>query len=412
MSRLVAFEDITTQDGRPYIGILADDDSRWIIRVISNGVSSYPVANIDNGVKVRTVGIDVADASTLEAVCSSYNSGISPFEDSVSEPPAGMAKPYLLRLTSACAWEGEAGSASLVVEDGQENVLFNSATSPSTIFCEAASESVEEIAFARYVDMGLPSGLLWATCNIDASMPAGMAETEFKYSCSFFSWGNTTPHKPISNSAFDYDWGSANQQEPWYEGQPYGSTSGAALNSDIGLADDAARVICGDPWRLPKSSEFKELFDNADYLNADGTIKPAGETKKIISLNGIAGIWIQSKINGNRLFFPCAGTGNGTSWEYRGSRGYYWSASFYNARRAWDLSFNQAGVNPQYFEPRYCGFAIRPVREVSRRRRRGSEDESQKVSEDKSEQLLKVSKNESKKRQKVSKTETKRRQKK
>lgn len=369
-SRLVAFEDITTQDGRPYVGILADDDSRWLLRVISNGVSSYPVANIDDGVKVRTVGIDVADASTMEAVCGSYNTGVSPFEDSVSVPPAGMTVPYLLRLTSACSWDGSAGSASLVVEDSQERVLFNSATSPTTVFSEAAAETVEEIAFARYVDMGLPSGLLWASCNIDSSKPAGMAETEFTYNCSFFSWGNTVPHNPISESEFDYDWGSINEQAPWYEGQSYGSTSGAALDSDITPANDAARVICGESWRMPTAAEFEELFDNVDYLKADGTVMPADETNKRISLNGIFGVWIQSKINGNRLFFACTGIGDGTSWFRRSVGGNYWSSTFYSERYAKCLQVYSSMIEPRSNYNRYMGFAVRPVRERSRRRRK------------------------------------------
>lgn len=368
-SRLVAFEDITTQDGRPYLGILADDDSRWLLRVISNGVSSYPVANIDDGIKVRTVGIDVADASTMEAVCSSYNTGISPFEDSVSVPPAGMANPYLLRLTSACSWEGSAGSASLVVEDSQQRVIFDSATSPSTVFSEAAEETVEEIAYARYVDMGLPSGLLWASCNIDATKPAGIAETEFTYKCSFFSWGNTDPHNTINNW-FDYDWGDSNAQAPWFEGQPYGSTPGAALISDLTLTNDAARVICGEPWRMPTRSEFKELFDNVDYLNADGTVQQAGQTDKRITLNGIVGIWIQSRINGNRLFFACTGMGSSNSaWNYVAERGYYWSASFFSDLYASVLKILSDSLEPQYNLVRSRGLPIRPVRERSRRRR-------------------------------------------
>lgn len=376
-------------------------------------MSSYPVASIDDGVKLRTVGIDVADAATMEAVCSSYNSGITPFEDSVTDPPAGMSRPYLLRLTSACAWDGVGGSASLVVEDGQENVIFNSATSPSTVFSEEAVEAIEEIAYARYVDMGLPSGLLWAKGNIDATKPAGMAETELTYECSFFSWGNTDPHNPISSSTFAYDWGAVNDQAPWYEGQPYGSTPGAALNTSITLENDAARVICGDPWRMPSSSELKELFDNVDYLNADGTVKPDSTTNKIITLNGIVGIWIQSKINGNRLFFACSGNGRLRSWNLRGSYGYYWSASFYGARDARNLLFNPGGVFPQGNNYRFLGFAIRPVREASRRRRKESEDESEKrleVSKNESGQRQVVSEKKSKRRKKVSKNESDRSQ--
>lgn len=372
-------------------------------------MSSYPVAFINEGVKVRTVGIDVADGSTMEAVCSSYNSGITPFEDSVTEPPAGMAKPYLLRLTSACAWDGEAGSASLVVEDGQENVIFNSATSPSTVFSEEAVETIEEIAYARYVDMGLPSGLLWATCNIDASKPAGMAETEFTYNCSFFSWGNTEPHNPISNSAFDYNWGTVNEQAPWYEGQPYGSTSGAALNSSITIADDAARVICGEPWRMPRVSDLVELFDNVDYLNADGTVKPAGAADKRITLNGIVGIWLQSKINGNRLFFACTGFGRGTTWGNRETAGLIWTSIYRSASEARCLYVSASNINTQSSYYRFYGFPIRPVRAASSRRRRESEDESEKrleVSKIGSEQRQVVSENKPKRRKKVSKNES------
>lgn len=378
-------------------------------------MSSYPVASLDDGVKVRTVDIDVADATTMEEVCSSYNTGISPFEDSVAEPPAGMARPYLLRLTSACSWDGS-GSASLVVEDGQENVIFNSSTSPSTVFSEAAEISVEELAYARFVDMGLPSGLLWATCNIDASKPAGMGETEFTYYCSFFSWGNTVAHNPSgegSSARFDYVWGTVNGQAPWYEGQPYGSTSGNELNSDITLANDAARVVCGEPWRMPSSSEFNELLANVDYLNADGTVMPDGTTDKRITLGGVVGIWMQSKINGNRLFFACAGVGSGNAaWASRGVSSYCWSASFRSDREAVCLSIGADRVYVRYMNRCY-GFPIRPVRERSRRRQSENESEQrQKISENESKQLQKVSENESGKRQEVSENKSKGRKKK
>ena len=58
------------------------------------------------------------------------------------------------------------------------------------------------------VDMGLPSGLLWADRNIDATQPDGFCESPYQYEGSFFSWGNTEPHNPTSTSAFGYDWGT------------------------------------------------------------------------------------------------------------------------------------------------------------------------------------------------------------
>ena len=95
-----------------------------------------------------------------------------------------------------------------------------------------------------FVDMGLPSGLMWAKRNIDVTQPNGFAASEFQYECSFFSWGNVECHNPISDSAFDYDFGSSNEG-------PYASTPGAALTGDASLSYDAARINCGAPWRLP-----------------------------------------------------------------------------------------------------------------------------------------------------------------
>jgi hypothetical protein len=80
-----------------------------------------------------------------------------------------------------------------------------------------------------------------------------------------------------------------------------------------------------------------------------------------VTVNGIVGLYLQSKTNGNRLFFACSGYGNGTSWNGRGSNGHYWSASFNSARNARNLVFDSGGVNPQVNNDRYYGFAVRPV---------------------------------------------------
>lgn len=214
--------------------------------------------------------------------------------------------------------------------------------------------------------MGLPSGLKWAPMNIDALQKRNFALSHFQYDCSFVSWGNLEPHNPNNEQKFEYDWGGVNQQEPWYEGQPYGSTLGSELETDIDLEHDFANKICGSKWRMPKSEEFKELFDNCDFVQADGTtVIDAGTTDKRVTVNGVVGIYLKSKINGNLLFFACSGRGNGTSWSGRGSSGYYWSASFDSARLAYNLHFGSGGVDPQGSYNRFLGFAVRPVYDES-----------------------------------------------
>ena len=223
-----------------------------------------------------------------------------------------------------------------------------------------------------FVDMGLPSGTLWAKASIDLTTTSKFQEVDgavspFKYECSFFSWGNTDGHNPSSTSAFDYNWGGVNEQEPYYDGQPYGTTPGNTLTGNIPPSMDAARVNLGAPWRMPSMADFTELFANIDYIDADGNVVTA-ETSiaktaaaKRVTVNGINGLYLRSKINGNRLFFPASGHGRGRSWRNRTANGFFWSSSFNSARYARFLYFGSGGVNPQSTDLRYVGFPVRPV---------------------------------------------------
>ena len=217
------------------------------------------------------------------------------------------------------------------------------------------------------VDMGLPSGLLWSSVDLDYTKPGNVAETPFTYMKSFFSWGNVDGHNPFPDrNRFAYNWGGVNSQAPWYDGQVYGSTQGESLEGDIPLSMDAAQVLLGSPWRMPASAEFKELFDNCDFVQADGTtVIDAGTTDKRVTVNGVVGIYLKSKNNGNLLFLACSGYGLGSTWNFRGSYGNYWSASFYSAARARYLYFFSGGVNPQSNNNRCNGFAVRPVYDPS-----------------------------------------------
>jgi len=208
-----------------------------------------------------------------------------------------------------------------------------------------------------WVDMGLPSGLLWAKANIDLTTNSKFQEVNgeispFTYDCSFFSWGNTAGHNPDAQGAFDYDFGTSNDG-------PYALTPGAALTGDIPMSYDAAAVNCGAPWRMPSSEEFAELFDNIDYVDANGDV--ISGTDKTTTINGIVGIRLKSKINGNILFFPCSGYGSDTSLSYRGLYGGCWASSFYTATQGHALVFFSSMSSPNGNNMRCGGLAIRPV---------------------------------------------------
>lgn len=270
-------------------------------------------------------------------------------------------------LTSHQDISGKANSADLatVATSGSYDDLSNKPSIPAKISNLQDDSNFLQIPDNQnvFVDMGLPSGILWATCDIDVTKPNGFCETPFTYEKFFFSWGNIDGHNPISTSAFDYNWGGVNQADPWYEGQPYGSTKGNTLTGNIAVGEDfdAARANLGAPWRMPTNGEYGELFANIIYINADGTEVDTTKTDKRVTVNGIVGLYIQSKINGARLFFSCSGYGNGSSWDHRGSRGYYWSSTFDSSRYARRLGFGSGGADPASYSNRYIGFAVRAV---------------------------------------------------
>ena len=207
---------------------------------------------------------------------------------------------------------------------------------------------------ALLVDMGLSSGVKWATRNIDVTQPNGFAASPFQYECSFCSWGNTEMHNLISAGGFQYDFGSSNDG-------PYASTPGAALTGNAGLGYDAARANLGGPWRMPTTEEFAELFANIKYIDANGDEVSSSSADKRVTVNGVVGLYLESKINGRRLFFACSGYGNGTSWYNRGSSGNSWSSSLYSSAGGRLLSFGSGGVHPQYSHYRFYGFSVRAV---------------------------------------------------
>ena len=178
-----------------------------------------------------------------------------------------------------------------------------------------------------YVDLGLPSGLLWGTKNIGATSPTGWGW--------YFSWGNLDGHPEGSGYNFSQD--------------VYNATDAASISQDLDASQDAVRAIKGGTWRMPTQYDFAELFNSAYTTNEWTTV------------NGVNGRKVTSKINGKSVFFPAAGYYNGTSLNSRGSSGDYWSSSWISATNARSLSFGSSGVSPQGSDSRRYGFSLRGV---------------------------------------------------
>lgn len=188
-------------------------------------------------------------------------------------------------------------------------------------------ESRAGLSTAGAVDLALPSGLLWCEHNVGASRPeeAGL----------YFSWGNVTGHAIGSG----YDFSQAN----------YEITDGHGLTADISVGDifDMAHHNMGGQWRLPRKTEFQELYDNCDseWINQDGS-------------NGVR---FTSRTNGNSIFFSAEGYYDGVVIKLRGANGLYWSSSFNNELSAYNLRFSDSDVLPASYIRRNFGLPIRAV---------------------------------------------------
>ena len=142
----------------------------------------------------------------------------------------------------------------------------------------------------EFVDLGLPTGLKWATCNVGATTPEAGGNV--------YAWGETTPQEWLST-------------EYTYNDNP----------AVLPLSADAANVNWGGKWRMPTYEETDELRENCTWTWT--------------TQNGVKGYKVTSKINGNSIFLPAAG-----------SIGSYWLSSLspYFSNDAWYMSFDSVNV--------------------------------------------------------------------
>jgi len=195
-----------------------------------------------------------------------------------------------------------------------------------------------------YVDLGLPSGTLWATCNVGANAPEEYGD--------YFAWGEIEP-KAI------YDWSTYKYGYSDHELFKYCCYFGFGLNGYVDNLiillpeDDAATAYYGDGVRIPTHEEWEEL---GNYCNSIWT-----------SQNDVNGRLFVGP-NGNSVFLPSAGVWSGDEFIHAGTYGHYWSSSLdneYCPAGAWRFDFNMENYD-MVSSYRYFGRSIRPVRSASK----------------------------------------------
>ena len=194
--------------------------------------------------------------------------------------------------------------------------IISSQIAPDTIYQYSSEECKVTVVdnFNSYaVDLGLPSGLKWASCNIGASKPEGFGN--------FYAWGETKTKRafywgnypycgtPRPESGDTIHWESDNNPEPnlalfkyntkdeWHFTEGEGPDEITTLEAE----DDVATVQWGDGWRMPTKDDWEELLDETTHelVIEDNDIKKF----RGLRLTGP---------NGNSIFLPAAGSYSGS----------------------------------------------------------------------------------------------------
>lgn len=200
----------------------------------------------------------------------------------------------------------------------------------------------------RYIDLGLPSGTLWATENLKDGNGNNL----------YFAWGETqgyTADQIGTDKYFAWEGDNADYKYGVYDSGStpnYGMTKYNVTDNLTVLEpdDDAATVLWGENWRIPTEEQFQELIDNT--------------TTSWTTQNGINGMLFTSVANGNTLFFPALGGVDNGDIPEAGYWGCYWSRYLNAGDIITALCFSLDIEDGVWVSGnfRYIGFSVRPVR--------------------------------------------------
>ena len=175
------------------------------------------------------------------------------------------------------------------------------------------------------IDLGLPSGTLWACCNVGATTPEGYG--------GYYAWGETEEKS-------DYSW------ETYIHCDGTMETCHDIGSIITGSQYDVAHVKWGDIWQMPSQEEFEELYRKCSF--------------EWTSINGINGAKFTGS-NGGNIFLPAHGIYTFTNTLDEGQGGYYWSGTSINEKKeAYGLIFSKE--HPIMWSGSYrLGSSVRPV---------------------------------------------------
>ena len=235
----------------------------------------------------------------------------------------------LMLCVFATAQESKVGEYLYIYRNGKSTRQILLSKIDSLVFVDTTPEY-------EAIDLGLPSGVKWASFNVGAIKPEGYG--------GYYAWGETEEKDNYSWNNYKWCAGSKNTITKYCTDSYYG-----AVDGDVALdpEDDVAHIKWGGDWRMPTAEEMQELLRYCTWT--------------WVTVNEVGGYMVTGS-NGNSIFLPAAGFRNGTELYSCGNYGYYWGGTLntYESNCA-NLCYFFNGYMGWNNGDRYCGQTVRPV---------------------------------------------------
>ena len=193
-----------------------------------------------------------------------------------------------------------------------------------------------------YIDLGLPSGTMWATCNVGADTPEDHGD--------YFAWGETQPKAVYTDSNYVYSLGGYDDFTKYCTKPEFGYNGFTDNLKTLESSDDAATVNWGEGWRTPTINEWIELLTKCSYT--------------FITRNGVKGCLFTAR-NGNSIFLPVRGRIGNDKSSIEDNKGNYWSSSLnkgmpiYAKGFQFIIDYDDCDIYDDF--SRCAGYSVRPV---------------------------------------------------
>lgn len=199
-----------------------------------------------------------------------------------------------------------------------------------------AQRSCPDNNHPHMIDLGLPSGTLWACCNVGATNPEEYG--------GYYAWGETEEKDYYDWDTYKWCLGDHDTLTKYCTDSKFGTVDS---KETLSFSDDVARVKWGGNWRIPTRAEKEELCTNCEWIR--------------ITKNGVNGRKVVGP-NGNSIFLPAAGYRFKEELIDAGDRGYYWLNSIIKMEPDYaSILVSSLLFYKPFCERRCVGYSVRPV---------------------------------------------------